>query len=334
MNHLTYKNRNFPAFIRVLSVWVIVLFTVSLTGCGTGSGENPEGNLTLVTLKGPSSMGMVQLTDSLSREKNPTCHVVMVNEPLQARKLMLEGKADIVLLPMTMAAISYNKGLDYRLVAVPVWGALYLYGEDTTITRWEDLKGKTVHTMARGMTPDILFRYLLIGNGLDPDKDLTLDYRFPSHIDLASAMAMGKVKLGVISETQSSQVVQKNHNLSLLMDLNHEWTATTHTPMPQTAFLASASALEKYPKQIEKILAACERSTLWVNNYPDSAAVLLVRHKILDGTDVAVRAIPKAGLHFARADSIRTLVKDYLQVFYTLDPEIVGGKMPDEAFYH
>src|SRR5574344_1178985 len=125
MNHLTYKNRNFPAFIRVLSVWVIVLFTVSLTGCGTGSGENPEGNLTLVTLKGPSSMGMVQLTDSLSREKNPTCHVVMVNEPLQARKLMLEGKADIVLLPMTMAAISYNKGLDYRLVAVPVWGALY-----------------------------------------------------------------------------------------------------------------------------------------------------------------------------------------------------------------
>ena len=101
-------------------------------------------------------------------------------------------------------------------------------------------------------------------------------------------MALGKAKLGVISEPQASQVVQKNHNLSLLMDLNHEWTATTHTPMPQTAFLASASALEKYPKQVEKILAACERSTLWVNQYPDSAAVLLVRHEILDGTDVAV----------------------------------------------
>ena len=278
-------------------------------------------------------MGMARLIDSLSREEKPTVHVVMVNEPLQARKLMLEGKADMVLLPMTMAALSYNKGLDYRLVAVPVWGTLYLYGEDTTITRWEDLKGKTVHTMARGMTPDVLFRYLLSKNGLDPNKDLTLDYRFPSHIDLASAMALGKAKLGVISEPQASQVVQKNVAVSLLMDLNHEWTTAMHAPMPQTAFLADASALQKHPERIEEILSACERSTLWVNSCPDSAAALMVKHGILDRAVVAVRAIPYAGLHFERTAKISALVQDYLQVFYTFDPEIIGGKMPDETFY-
>lgn len=49
-----------------------------------------------------------------------------------------------------MAAITYNKGMDYRLVAVPVWGTLYLVGQDTAVTEWENLKGKRVYVMARG----------------------------------------------------------------------------------------------------------------------------------------------------------------------------------------
>ena len=41
-------------------------------------------------------------------------------------------------------------------------------------------------------------------------KRLTLDYRYPTHIDLANAVASGQALLRVISEPLVSQVMQKN----------------------------------------------------------------------------------------------------------------------------
>ncbi len=326
--------RNMRIFFLLLPALLLTLFGAArCTSCGTGSGKTDNGVLTLVTLRGPSAMGMVRVTDSLSRIRHADVRVVMVNEPLQARKLMLEGRADMVLLPMTMAANVYNRGLDYTLAAVPVWGTLYVYGQDTSITRLEDLKGKTVYAMARGMTPDVLFRYLLLEHGIDPEKDLTLDYRFPTHMDLAGAMAVGKAPLGVLSEPQASQVVQKNPAVSLLLDLNREWTLALQAPMPQTAFLVHTTSYKKHRNKIEAVLAACEASTRWVNDNQDSAALLMVKHHILENREVAARAIPGSGLHFVRTTDIKTAIHDYLQVFYTLDPEIIGGQLPDEAFY-
>jgi len=326
--------RNMRIFFLLLPTLLLTLFGAArCTSCGTGTGKTDNGVLTLVTLRGPSAMGMVRVTDSLSRIQHADVQVVMVNEPLQARKLMLEGRADMVLLPMTLAANTYNRGLDYTLAAVPVWGALYVYGQDTSITRLEDLKGKTVYVMARGMTPDVLFRYLLLEHDIDPEKDLTLDYRFPTHMDLAGAMAIGKAPLGVLSEPQASQVIQKNPDVSLLLDLNQEWTLALQAPMPQTAFLVHTASYKKHRDKIEAVLAACEASTRWVNDNQDSAAVLMVKHHILENKEVAVRAISGSGLHFVRATDIKTAIHDYLQVFYTLDPEIIGGQLPDEAFY-
>ncbi len=77
--------------------------------------------------------------------------------------------------------------------------------------------------MARGMTPDIMFRYLAERNGLDPDKDMTLDYSFPTHIELANAIAAGIADLGVISEPMVSMVMKKNPAVHPIIDFNHEW---------------------------------------------------------------------------------------------------------------
>lgn len=134
-------------------------------------------------------MGMIRVIDSLNRNTNDSIRVTILNEPLHVRKMMLDGSADFAILPMNMAAILYNRGLDYHLAAVPVWGTLYLFGNDTSITEWDHLRGERVHVMAKGMTPDVLFRYLLQKNNIDPDREITLDYSFPTHIDLANPVS-------------------------------------------------------------------------------------------------------------------------------------------------
>jgi NitT/TauT family transport system substrate-binding protein len=184
------------------------------------------------------------------------------------------------------------------------------------------------------MTPDVLFQYLLKKNGIDPQKDITLDYSFPTHIDLANAVAAGRAELGVISEPLVSLVIQKNKQVRAVFDLNREWEKIQGSPIAQTALLVKKEIIEKNPRLVEEVLAAYEKSSLWVHENPDSAAVLIAKYGILPNARVALQAIPGSGLHFVRARNIRSQISDYLNVFYNMNPRIIGEKMPDETFYY
>ncbi len=323
----------YPKFntMRIIGFLLILIFAA---GCGNPAKKSGvEEHLTIATLKGPSSMGMIYLIDSINRADRPDIKIEILNEPMQVRKMMLDGSADYAVLPTTMAAVLYNKGLDYRLIAIPVWGTLYLCGSDTAITRWEDLRNKRVYAMARGMTPDVLLRHLLQKNGISPGKDITLDYSYPTHIELANALSAGRAELAVISEPLVSLVMHRNGHIRPLFDLNREWNKLQGIPMAQTAFLGSAESL-KHPQRTEQLISAYERSSRWVNLNPDSAAELVVRNKILPDHEVARRSIPRSNLNFVRAGDVRSQIEEYLEVFYRMNPVIIGEKMPDEDFYY
>ena len=92
-------------------------------------------------------MGMIQMIDSLSSLSDVSIKVEIFNEPMQVRKMMIDSSADLAVIPTTMAALLYNRGLDYSIVAIPVWGTLYLFGRDSSVKSWKDLKGKRVNLM-------------------------------------------------------------------------------------------------------------------------------------------------------------------------------------------
>ena len=279
-------------------------------------------------------MGMIGLIDSISNTPDANIQIDILNEPIQVRRMVLDGTADFAILPTTMAAILYNKGLNYRLIAIPVWGTLYLFGKDTTIAFWEDIKNKRVYLMAKGMTPDVLFRFLLQNNGINPEKDITLDYSFPTHIDLANAVAAGQADLGVISEPLVSLVMHKNKDVHPIFDLNFEWQKLQGIPVAQTSFLGKEEIIRENPQLVEQLVSAYEKSTRWVNQNPDSAASLIVKYNILPDKEVALQSIPRSNLNFVRANKIQTQIEEYLKVFYDMNPEIIGGKIPDENFVY
>ncbi|WP_321997715.1 ABC transporter substrate-binding protein [Draconibacterium orientale] len=279
-------------------------------------------------------MGMIRLIDSINNAGNTNIKIDILNDPIQVRKMMLDGTADFAILPTTMAAILYNKGLDYRLIAIPGWGTLYLVGEDTTINSWDDIRNKRVNVMAKGMTPDVVFRYLLQKNGINPDKDITLDYSFPTHIDLANAIAARQAKLGVIPEPLVSLVMHKNKKLHPIFDLNLEWNKQQSTSIAMTAFLGSNSILKDSPQLAEQLISSYKNSVKWVNENPDSAATLIVKYGILPDYQVALQSIPRSNLNFVRANKIQTQIDEYLKVFYDMNPDIIGGKIPDENFFY
>ena len=314
---------------------ILLSLLIFLNGCRNSIPiADTTNTFTIATLKGPSSMGMIKLIDSLSAGKSHSVQVKILNEPLQVRKMMIDGSADFAILPTTMAAIIYNKGLKYKLISIPVWGTLYLVGSDTTINKWGDLRRKRIYVMARGMTPDVLFRYLLQKNSINPDKDITLDYSFPTHIDLANAVAAGQTDLGVISEPLASLAMQNNKAVRRIFSLNDEWSRFEGIPIAETAFMAKKSVIQSNREMVEKLISGYEESTRWVNKNNDSAAMLIVKYNILPNYDVALNAIPRSNLKFIRANGIKKQIEEYLNVFYKMNPDVIGGKIPDEDFIY
>ena len=283
----------------------------------------------IASLRGPSSVAMLQLIDSLANASEPTVEVRIFDEPLQVRKMMLEGTSDFAVLPTTMAALLYNRGIPYRLAAVPLWGTLYLCGEYTPAS----MKGERIYLMAKGMTPDVLFRHLLSSKGLDPEKDVTLDYRFPTHIDLSNAAIAGRAPLCVLSEPYLSLALKSRPNLRIISDLSEEWAVYESVPLAETAFVVRASFAGGSSARVDSIVQAYARSGEWVKSHPAEAAALAVKYGILPDKEAALASIPRSHIDVVPAREAQEAVKAYLDVFNEMDSRIIGEKMPDEEFY-
>ncbi len=301
------------------------------------SPEKEKNEILTATLKGPSAMAMIYMIENKPALGNQFKTVFEIkNEPNQVKAMIMKGIPDFAVVPTTMAALLYNMGQEYLLAAIPVWGTLYIFGSDTSIHSWNDLKGKRVSLMAKGNTPDVLFRYLAKANGINPEKDLRLDYSFPGHIELANAIASGISDLGVISEPMVSLVQQNNPLVRPLIDLNMEWEKQfgDSIPFAQTSLLVKKEFLHKYPQFVEEYLAKIEESIIWVNKYPNEAAALIRKYGILPDSGLAVLSIPRCNIKFASATQEKYGIQEYLKVFYTFNPLIIGGKLPDEEFYY
>lgn len=315
---------------KIFFILSFLIVTASFVSCN----DNPaKSYYVIASLRGPSSLGMLQLIDSLCNTKSATFEIEILNEPLQVRKMMLDGTADFAVLPTTMAALLYNKGVDYRLTAISTWGTLYLCGNDTTIKNWNDLKHNKIHLMAKNMTPDVLFRYLLQKNGLEPNVDVELDYRFHNPTNLANAATAGIAMMSVLSEPYLSYALIKNKNLHIINNLHDEWLKTEGYEMPETAFICKGNLIENEPKLVEKIVYLCKKSTDWVNENVDSAAALAVKYEIVGDENAARNSIPRSNLKMMRSNDVKDLVIKYLNTFCKMDSAIIGGKMPDEKFY-
>ena len=287
------------------------------------------------TLKGPSAMAMIHMIESTDSLGDYPTEFVIKNEPRQVQAMMLEEAVEFAVLPSTLGVLLYNKTGNYILAGIPVWGTLYLFGSDTTINTWKDLKGKKVSLMGRGMTPDIMFRYLAEQNGLDPDRDIELDYSFPTHIELANAISAGVSKLGVISEPMVSLVMARNPSVKPLINFNREWIEFfgTDIPFAQTALLVHHDFAIDHPEIVNDYLEELNRSIQKVNNFPHEAAELIVKHNILPNTSIAAKSISRSNLHLSYAREEMNGIHEYFKVFYNFNPLILGGKLPDEEFY-
>ena len=53
-----------------------------------------------------------------------------------------------------------------------------------------------------------------------------------------------------------------------------------------------------------------------------------------DNKEVAQKAIPDCSIVFIEGDEMKTMLSGYLATLDDQNPEIIGGQLPDDAFYY
>jgi NitT/TauT family transport system substrate-binding protein len=301
--------------------------------CALGLNSEPK-SIVLGSLKGPSGIGMVRLfeTPPLPADGSVVRIVAVSSADLMTAKL-ISGEYDAGILPINVAAKLYNSGTGIELCAIIGEGMVSFLSADDSVKSLADLKGKSVNVAGQGATPDYLLRSLLKGAGIDPAKDIKLEYAL-AYPEAAVALASGAIAYAVLPEPFATMAKMRNPKLKAVLNLGELWTAQTgQKNYPMTALVVSSPLASEERQAVATILDACSASISWVVAHPAEAGALVEKHELGLKAPIATKAIPNSAYVFTLAPAARKSVEKLLGVFLDLAPASIGGKLPDDGFY-
>ena len=283
------------------------------------------------TLRGPTSVGMAPLLGQPERTGpaiEPEFNVYGTPDLLVSQ--ILAGEVDIAALPTNLAANLFNRGVELQLLAISGGGVLYVVADEDL--GWEDLQGRTIHTLARGTTPDILFQALARQHGIDPDRDLDLRYS-ADQTELAQQLIAGRARLAVVPEPFVTRVLNANPRLRVAIDLGdgyrEHFGGDTY---PMTAMVVMRGFAERYPEQLQTFTDAYAAGLRWFAENRSEGAEPAAK-KIGIPAPVIVEAFDRLNMVYLPAASVRDDVARFLEIFYEFNPQSVGGRLPSPDFY-
>lgn len=322
----------------ILAIMVLLFLPAAL-----GSRKTQPTDINIMVLSGPTGLSLLQMMEEQPELSGVKLSYSVATKPEQLTARLVSGEADIAALPTNLAAVLYNRGVKIRLAAVTNWGVMYVIGQDSSgqdssgrdssVTSWQDLKGRELAVTGRGTTPDILLRYFLQAEGLNPDEDLELRY-YAAPVELAQLVIAEKVALATLPEPWVTEVTRNNPDVIVLLDYQETWKRLERKEYsyPQTCLVVRAELAEKNPELVRDFLAAAAASSAWVNNHPDDAGLYAERHLRISA-GAAREAIPRCNLHLTPAWEIKEEINYYLEKLYDFNPGTTGGELPDSGFY-
>ncbi len=303
------------------------------TSAETTAPEKTKVNIT--ALIGPTGMGLVKLMeDNAAGTASNDYNFTLSSAPDNVTAELISGSTDLAALPLNLASVLYNKTEGkVQLAAVNTLGVLYMLEKGDTITSVADLRGKTIYATGQGSTPEYILRYVLSQNGIDPDKDVTIEFK-AEHAELAAAMTSNDVAIGMLPEPNVTAVLSGNTDVRVALDMNAEWQKLTGAPVIQGCVVVRTEFAKAHPEAVAAFLDEYKTSVDYVNaNIPD-AAKLIEKNGVLPKAAIAEKALPRCNIVYRSAADSKTDVAAFLDILNSFNPKAIGGKLPGDDFYY
>ncbi len=328
--------------------FVCILLSLCLSllffGCNNQGGdvsvevEDPDMRypIAIAGMKGPTSIGLANMLKA--SEENKTFNrydFTLAGTADEITPKLIKGELEVACVPANLASVLYNKTQGgIKILAVNTLGVLYIVDKNENITSWEDLKGKTLIATGKGTTPEYTLRYILSKNGIDPDKDITLDFKTEA-TEVVAQMKKSESAIALLPQPYVTVALSQVEGLKIALDLNKEWERLNNGNGIITGVLvANAQFVNDNTFIVSKMLEEYKASMEKVNSDVKATSLLVEEFGIFDKAEVIEKAIPYCNISYIDGEDMIEPVSKYLATLYDQNPQSVGGKMPDISFYY
>ncbi|MBE5960213.1 MAG: ABC transporter substrate-binding protein [Lachnospiraceae bacterium] len=299
----------------------------------------PEEEVTLRigALKGPTAMGMVSLMNQQSGE-DANYQFTIAGAADEITPLLVKGDLDFAAVPANLASVLYNNTNGaIEVVAVNTLGVIYIVENGDNVQNVEDLRGKTIYASGKGSTPEYALNYILKSNGIDPETDVTIEWK-SEHTECLAALSASENAIAMLPQPFVTTAQTKIETIRIALDLTAEWNKIQKDEAEASTLItgvivARKEILESYPEQVSAFLDAYKESVSFVNENTAKAAELVGSFDIVPA-DVAEIALPYCNITFMEGAEMKEKLSGYLNVLFEQNPQSVGGSLPNEDFYY
>jgi NitT/TauT family transport system substrate-binding protein len=319
----------------------LVLLMGSLMGCSKANESKEEKGketVRVAALKGPTAMGMVNLMDSDEKGNTKNDYDFQIAAEVdEITPMLVQGTVDISAVPANLASILYNntKG-KISVLAINTLGVIYIVESGNTVQSVQDLKGKTIYASGKGATPEYALNYMLSANGIDPKKDVTIEYK-SEHSECVAVLASQENAIAMLPQPFVATAQAKNDKIRIALDMTKEWENLQKNGNSSTLLTGVVAVrnefLKEHPEAVKQFMDEYKASVDYVNGNTDDAAKLIEKYDIVPAA-VAKKALPFCNIVFIEGDEMKEKLGGYLSVLMEQNPESVGGALPDDAFYY
>ncbi len=304
----------------------------------------------VASLKGPTTIGLVNMMNDTSgipedggdlssaaeaeAGSGITYAYQMSSAPDEVLPLVIQGTADIALVPSNACAVLYNKmNAGVKVIDLNTLGVLSVVTGDSSIQQFEDLAGHTVYISGQGSSPEYVMNFLLGQAGIA--DSVTLEWK-SEHTEVASVLAADPTAVGVLPQPFTTATLAQNSSLSAPISLTDVWDkyAGDSGRFVMGATVVRSEFAEQHPQAVADFLTRHAESVQKCADDVAGTAALVVQAGIVAKEPIAEKAIPQCNVVCITGDEMEDALKGYLQVLYDADASSVGGTLPEDDFYY
>ncbi len=293
-------------------------------------------NIRIAALKGPTAIGMVKLMEDAAAETTANEYqFTIAGMADEVSTGLVKGDFDIAAVPCNLASVLYNKTKgQITLAGINTLGVLYVIETGNQINTVEDLKGKTIYSTGKGTTPQYTLNYLLSAHGINPEKDVTIEYKTEA-TEVAAVLSESANAVAMLPQPYVTTVLMNNDKARIALDVAKEWEAvsTDGSSVVTGVVVVNSDFLKEHKDAVDAFLQEYTASTAYVNENNDAASALVEKYDIFKAA-VIKKALPYCNITMIQGEDMKAKVSGYLTALYNQNPEAVGGALPGDDFYY
>lgn len=310
---------------KLLSVSLVLVMGLAMIGGCTK--KNPD-VVRVGSLSGPTTIGIANMMSDSAEGYDFT----MATQPDEIASKIGAGELDIALIPANLASSIYNKtNGGIKVIDINTLGVLTCVTADASITKIEDLAGKTVITTGQGATPEYAVNYLLAQYNVE---NVTLDFKADGQ-EVIATLSQDANQIAILPQPAATAATLQIEGVKAAFSLNDTWTALNNGSSFVTGVtVARKEFIEQYPDAVSKFLVDHNNSVKAIVTNLEQTADRVAELGIVAKAPIAAKAIPFCNIVCITGADLKPTLEGYLKTLFDANPKSIGGSMPGDDFYY